>query len=151
MSAVHAKENMPSEGILLVVAKSNTWRDSLVALLRTLPEVHVLDPVEDCSATLPVLPEHRPAVVLVDLNVSEDQGSTLLRQLKLDRPQARCLMFVDSHRGQVEARNAGADAVLLKGFTTPELFSAVNELLAGQRRSEPGSQGRPAWHAGVRS
>ena len=130
MPAFFATETMQCDGILLIVARSNTWRDSLTAVLKTMPEALVLDPLEDCSKISHVVPEHQLAVVLVDINILDDQTSTLLRQFKIDRPLARCLVFVDSYRRQVEARDAGADAVLLKGFTTPELFSTVNELLA---------------------
>jgi DNA-binding NarL/FixJ family response regulator len=130
MLAPFVKENTQSDGTLLIVARSNTWRDSLTAVLKTMPKVQILDPVKDCSTILHVVPEHQPAVVLADINIWDDQTSTLLRQFKMDRPLARCLVFVDSYRRQVEARDAGADAVLLKGFTTPELFSTVNELLA---------------------
>jgi CheY-like chemotaxis protein len=129
MPAVFATETKQCDGILLIVARSNTWRDSLTALLKAMPQTHVLDPVEDCSTALHVVPKHQPAVVLVDINILDDETSTLLSQLKIDRPLARCLVFVDSYKRQVEARDAGADAVLLKGFTTPELFSTVNELL----------------------
>jgi DNA-binding NarL/FixJ family response regulator len=102
-----------------------------------MPRVRVLDPVEDCSTMLSVVPEDQPAVVLFDSNLLDDQAS-IFSQFKIDRPVARCLVFVDSYRGQVEASDAGADAVLLRGFTTTELFSTVGELLA---RPAPASAG----------
>lgn len=138
MAAVFATETMQCDGTLLIVARSNTWRDSLKALLKTMPKALVLDPLEECSTISQVIPEHQPAVVLVDIDILDAQTSTLLRQFKMDRPLARCLAFVDSYRRQVEARDAGADAVLLKGFTTPELFSTVNELLARPAPTSPG-------------
>jgi DNA-binding NarL/FixJ family response regulator len=102
-----------------------------------MPRVRILDPVEDCSTMLYVVPEDQPAVVLVDINILDDQAS-IFSQFKIDRPVARCLVFVDSYKRQVEASDAGADAVLLKGFTTPELFSTVNKLLARPAPASPG-------------
>jgi DNA-binding NarL/FixJ family response regulator len=141
MPAIPAREKTHHDGALLIVARAGTWRDSLITLLRTMPGVCVLDPLVDCSALLQAVPERQPAVVLADINVLDDPPSTLLRELRTYRPSSRCLLFVESYRRKEEARDSGADAVLLKGFSTPELFDTVRDLLTLTDRSSPRDQG----------
>jgi DNA-binding NarL/FixJ family response regulator len=129
MPAIPVKEKTQHDGALMIVAKSGTWRDSLIALLKTMPGVCVLDPVADCSSALHVVPERQPTVVLADINFLDAPASAWLGELRTKRHSSRCLLFVGSYRMKEEARDAGADAVLLKGFSTPELFDTIRELL----------------------
>jgi hypothetical protein len=109
-------ESTQSDGTLLIVERSNPWRDSLTAPSKTTPKAQSLDPVEDRSTILNIIPENQPAVALVDTSILDDQTSTLLRQFKMDRPHgsvsAVCRQLQEAGGGQgCRCRHCSADRV----------------------------------------
>jgi DNA-binding NarL/FixJ family response regulator len=74
--------------------------------------------------------EQQPLVVLLDTNLPGEQGWGVLEQIKVQRPHTRCLVLADSVRQRQTAWAAGADGVLLKGFSTAELFAAIDRVLS---------------------
>jgi DNA-binding NarL/FixJ family response regulator len=68
-------------------------------------------------------------LVILDVDLPDNQAWVLLAQIQRTRPQTRCLFFVNSIEQRRAAKIAGADAALLKGFGTMELFTTVEALL----------------------
>jgi len=106
-------------------------RDNLKLLLRTIPGIEIVGQADDSSSALRMSAEHRPALVLVDTNLPNDDVLTVLRQIKARQPQTRCLVLADNGQKQEDIAAAGADAVLRKGFPAEELFDTVERLLSG--------------------
>ncbi len=75
----------------------------------------------------------RPRIVITEVLVPKLDGLSLCRQLKAEPPGSRPLVLVLSVL-QVErrAREAGADAFLLKPIDDEALLGTVSALLAGQ-------------------
>ena len=48
-----------------------------------------------------------------------------LRQIKEQRPQTGCIILIITAQQQQAAQVAGADTILIKGFSTAELFAAI--------------------------
>jgi DNA-binding NarL/FixJ family response regulator len=114
---------------VLIAARPDRMRDSLRFLLRTMPGIDIIGPADDSSSTLRMVSEHRPALVLLDTNLPGEKIPSLLKQIKAHGSPGRCLVLSENSRQQQETRAAGADAALLKGFSTEQLFETVAALL----------------------
>lgn len=121
----------PSENkvFALVVAKPGRIRSSLQAVLQVMPQLCGADLVSDETSAIEIVTKYRPALVILDVDLPDNQAWILLAQIQHIRPQTRCLFFVNSIEQRRAAKLAGADAALLKGFGTRELFSTVEVLL----------------------
>lgn len=130
---------MQPDVLVLIAARPGLIRDGLQAVLAAMPQIEMMDPVDDGPSALKKMAEHQPALVLLDTNLPDDQVWTLLQQIKARWPQIQCLILADSGRQQQTAQAAGADGVLIKGFPTKELYASVKRLLS--RHGDPGSLG----------
>ena len=77
--------------------------------------------------------KHHPALALLDTNLPGEGFMPVLWEIKGNGSQSRCLVLADDVRQQREARDAGADVALLKGFPAAELFEAIGRLLTKQK------------------
>jgi PAS domain S-box-containing protein len=83
--------------------------------------------------------EHQPDLLLVDINLPDLSGHTILRRLRADaRTSATPIVVVsaDATSSQIAAcKAAGADDYLTKPFDIPAFFAVVDEFLAGTATS----------------
>jgi DNA-binding NarL/FixJ family response regulator len=120
-----------SEGnaLVIVVAKPGRMRNSLQTLLQLMPRLKIADLASDNTSAMEMLTQYNPALVILDIDLPDNQAWVLLAQMQRTRPQTRSLFFVDSLEQRRAAKIAGADAALLKGFGTMELFTTLEKLL----------------------
>ena len=123
------RDEMKSRALALIVAGPGRFRDSLRALLAAAPQIKAVNKVDDASSALRAVAEHHPDLVLLDGSLSSNEIWTVLRQIKVEQPQTRCIVLGDNGRQQQEARAAGADAILIKGFSATKLFQVIERLL----------------------
>jgi DNA-binding NarL/FixJ family response regulator len=79
------------------------------------------------------LPQDKPDVVLMDINLGGMDGIECVRQLKTRMPEAQVLMltvFEDTDK-IFRALAAGASGYLLKRLSPPKLLDAIREVLEG--------------------
>ena len=122
------KENIS----VLIAAQPGPLRDALQAMLTMMPQIETINQVDDALSVLRVNAEHHPALVLLDVNLSGNEASTVVREIKGSDSPSRCLVLADNVQQQQEAQAAGADVALLKGFPAAKLFETIKELLTGQ-------------------
>jgi len=119
---------MDNDILTLVAARPGRVRDGLQALLEAIPQIEMIDHVGDGASAIKSVVEHRPALVLLDTNLPGDEVWAVLRQIKAQWPQARCLIMSDSGQQRRAAKAAGADGMLLKGFLAAELVAVIKKL-----------------------
>jgi two-component system NarL family response regulator len=105
----------------------------LVAVLRELPDVNVLEPVENGRQLLDHL-RHTPAdLVLLDLNMPKLDGIEALKSLKNAFPQTKVLVFTSYDQPKLiqEIRELGAEGYLLKNVPSGVLKNAIRTVAAG--------------------
>jgi DNA-binding NarL/FixJ family response regulator len=84
---------------------------------------------DDALSALKAIAEDHATLMLLDGSLPGNELDTVLRWIRAEQPRVRCIVLADNARQQREAKVAGADAVLLKGFPTAELFQTVERLL----------------------
>lgn len=121
---------MPTDALILVAAKPGVLRDGFQAVLAAIPQVKVIDPVDDSASALKAVTEHQPALVLLDTNLPDYQVWTLLEQIKTQWSQIKCLVLANNRQQQRTAQAANADGVLIKGCSASEFYTTINKLLS---------------------
>ncbi|MBN1581983.1 MAG: response regulator transcription factor [Anaerolineae bacterium] len=113
----------------LVMARSGRVRGGLQVLLATVPQIGRVDLVENASDLFDIVRDTNPLLVLLDTNLSDARVLTTLATIKRVRPDTHCLVITDNLYQQKKAKAAGADGVLLRGFSATEFSEMVEALL----------------------
>lgn len=119
---------------VLVVDDHPVFRQGLESLVGTQADMRLVGAVSDRQGALSKAASNRPAVVLLDLRLAEDNGLTVAADLKLMQPAPRVLV-VSSHEGPAmvnRALRAGADGYVSKNAPATELLSAIRKVHAGK-------------------
>jgi DNA-binding NarL/FixJ family response regulator len=124
------EREMGSQRSALIIARSGRLRESLLVLLRAIPQIARIYRAEDVPAALSLSLRYDPVLVLCDYDLSQDGTSTMLRQIKTRWPQARCVALVKGERERVRAQAAGVDVALIKGVLAARLLETIETLLS---------------------
>lgn len=100
-------------------------RKGLQALLSTRPTVEVVCEAQDGREAVRRVEECQPDVVLMDLHMPEWDGLEATRHIKARWPAIGVIALTIRATYQAAALSAGADAFLLKGCPSKELFTAI--------------------------
>lgn len=109
--------------LALVVAEAGPFQDGLLALMTTLIQVGVVIVAEDAKSALRIVETHHPALIVLDL--PSVQGAEVVGLMKAHPGHAHVIVLADDTAQQDQAGRAGADRVLLRGFSVQELIDAV--------------------------
>ncbi|HEY6798729.1 MAG TPA: response regulator transcription factor [Kineosporiaceae bacterium] len=87
----------------------------------------VLDAVRRAAAV-------RPDIAVIDLKLPDGTGIDLVRKLKADHPSLRCVVLTsfDDDEAVAAAKDAGANAFVLKTVRGSEIAGIVREVAAGR-------------------
>ena len=109
------------------------FREGLRAVLSIDPEVNVVGEANDGNEVLTLCEQHRPDVVLMDLQMPRMNGVVATRQLKVKWPQTAVLVLTtfDDDEWVFEALRAGAVGYLLKDASSARLREAVHGAATG--------------------
>ena len=119
---------MQTDGSALLVAVPGRLRDGWQALLKAMPQISNVQQADDLPSAWRALNSDRFALVILDAGPFGPGAWNLLRQVKAGKPQCRCIALVCNSWQERDAWLAGADEVLLRGFTGEEMFAAVKRL-----------------------
>lgn len=123
---------------VLLVDDHAVVRAGLRRLLAAVPTVAAVLEAATGRAVLPLVREHRPDLVLLDLNLPDIGGLELLRRLRAEDPAPRVLVFT-MHADPVfaaRALEAGAAGYVSKTAEPSELLEAVARIARGGRYVE---------------
>jgi DNA-binding NarL/FixJ family response regulator len=123
-----------TEPVRVLIADDHpVFRDGLAALLATQSGVAVVATAADGAEALELAAEHRPDVVVMDLQMPRLNGIEATRQLVASQPEVRVLVFtMGEEDGTVlAAMRAGARGYLVKGASQDEVARAISTVHAG--------------------
>ena len=116
-----------------LVEDDRKTRDSLVSVLRRASGVSVLGAHACAEAALSGVPQEKPEVVLMDINLPGMNGVDCVARLKSQMPELRVLMlttYEDSHL-IFNSLRAGASGYILKNKSPAELLQAIHQVHEG--------------------
>jgi len=133
-----------AEITLVVAADQATVREALVVMLDLAPDVHVVAGVADGEAAVRAVEEHRPAVVLMDLNMPVLGGVGATERIRAGGSGTAVLVLTafDDDESILAALQAGASGYLTKDAARAPLLNAVRTAAPGQPVLAPEVQRR---------
>ena len=110
-------------------------RRGLRIILETDQSCTVLAEASDGLMAVQLVEKHKPAVLILDLNMPRLHGIEVLRQTRTSSPNTKVIVL-SMHNDEayvIEALRAGAMSYILKGSESLEIAHALKEVLAGRR------------------
>ena len=121
--------------LALIAVRPGSLQDSLVALMTTMHQVNSVLITEDAASAMRTAAQHRPALVVLEMDLGVEETCALLKEVKSGWPLTRCLALADCVEQKQEAESAGADVVLIKGFTAARFTTSLERLLSGEEKT----------------
>lgn len=125
---------------VVVVDDHPVVRAGITMVLGIDETIEVVAEADDGIAAIEAVDEHRPDVVLMDLQMPELDGVGATERIRSAHPDVRVLVLTtyDTDRSIVAAVEAGATGYLLKDTPPAELIAAIKAAAAGHRTLAPG-------------
>lgn len=129
---------------ILIVDDHPMFRAGLANMLAAEADLRVVSAVATSEAALAAWRQHRPDVVLLDLNMPGTGGFETLRRLKALAADAKVLVLTssDSSEDAGHAARAGARGFITKIADREEIVAAIRAVHAGQTRFPDSPIGR---------
>lgn len=119
----------PFEIALVIIAPPGRQRDGLRVLLQASAKIALVGEADDLASGAQVIAERAPALVILQSGKDNGTFQAELRQLKIQCPNIHFAVVVPDYRQAEQARAAGADAVLMEGFTSETMFAAIDQMM----------------------
>src|SRR6478736_6707481 len=118
---------------IAIIEDNRVIRESLIAYVKTDPGLRCVCACGSVAEALRELPQHRPDIALMDIQLPDQSGIECTAQLKQLLPELMILMVtIYGDPGQIfKALRAGACGYLLKRCTPEELIAAIREVREG--------------------
>jgi DNA-binding NarL/FixJ family response regulator len=124
---------MKNQITVSVVEDLEDIREGMVSLLQASDDFLCIASYPDAESAMRELPELRPDIVIMDINLPGASGISAVRHLSGRCPSCEFLMFTiyENNEQVFEALQAGASGYLLKTTPPEEMLEALRELHAG--------------------
>jgi DNA-binding NarL/FixJ family response regulator len=101
-------------------------RDSLSALLGTIPEINVVSVTIDLDSAYEFVSEHQPLVCIMDYSNQGGENMEKLDQMKSIRPEMKTIALVDEVNTIEVAEAVGFDKAVIKGASVGKLTNIIS-------------------------
>lgn len=118
---------------IVIFENNEDLRNSLRLLLDGTDDLVVRGDFVNCEKVKEIIEEHKPDVVMMDIDMPVVDGISGLKIIKEHRPETRVVMLTvfDDNSKVFEALQNGADGYLLKKSTPAQIISAIKEVQTG--------------------
>jgi len=134
---------------ILAVDDHPLFREGIAAILEGQPDMSLVAEASDGRKAIQQFREHRPDVILMDLQMPEMNGLDATIAIRGEDPGARIIVLT-TYMGDVQvmrALRAGARAYLLKNLLHKELLDTIRAVYAGKKSISPEISCELAQHA----
>ncbi len=124
---------------ILIADDHPVVRDGLRSMLSTQPDFQVVGEAVNGVEAVQLAARLKPDVILLDLEMPDLDGVSVLTQVRATDPQARVIIVTayDTDERIVQAVVAGAQGYLLKGAPREEIFRAIRVVDEGGSLLQP--------------
>jgi two-component system nitrate/nitrite response regulator NarL len=118
---------------ILMVDDHGLFRESLGRLLDTAPHIQVVGQCATVAEALAAIARNTPDVILLDYDLGEESGLSLLTELRRRSSEARVLMVTAELPAAVTLRvmEDGASGIFLKQSSPDQLIAAIEQVASG--------------------
>lgn len=129
-----SESTMPSTINVLVVDDHPLFRRGIVQLVNEHRQYDVVADLDSGQHLHSALEQHQPELVLLDLNLPDISGLTLLQQVKQFNPDTTVVMITASEQDSdlFQALSLGANGYLMKDTAPDEMLTRIRQALDGQ-------------------
>jgi DNA-binding NarL/FixJ family response regulator len=115
---------------ILIVDDQKNVRQSLGTILELVDDFEVLGEAADGAEAIQLVARLDPDIVLMDMSMSELDGTAATKNIKKSNPRIGVLMLTmhGSQTARQRAFKAGADGFLEKGITMDELADSIRRV-----------------------
>jgi DNA-binding NarL/FixJ family response regulator len=126
-------ESTGSEIRVLIVDDHPVVRYGLKHMLESETDIEVVGELDDVRSIGEKLPDWRPDVVLLDLELADTHGVDALRCVREEAPELSVIIYTshDEEDRIIQAAELGVDGYLLKGSPKRQIISAVRSVNEG--------------------
>ncbi|MCF6333454.1 MAG: response regulator transcription factor [Draconibacterium sp.] len=120
---------------VLVVDDHQLFREGLVNLLFSAPDIEVIAQAENGEDAIQKARHFKPEVILIDIAMPKMNGIEATRELKKEMPEIK-IIAVSMHSDKQYVKGileAGADGYLLKNCTYRQLTDAIKTVYSGKK------------------
>jgi two-component system, NarL family, nitrate/nitrite response regulator NarL len=119
---------------ILMVDDHSLFRESLCRLLEADPEFRVVGQCATVSEALVASAQMKTDVILLDHDLGEETGSSLITELRNRQSETKVLMVTAALSDEVtlQVMEAGAAGVFLKHGSSDQLVAAIRQIAKGE-------------------
>jgi DNA-binding NarL/FixJ family response regulator len=114
--------------LILIIGPEGRLREGLCIVLRTFPGIADLILTDSLDSGCELVVRHKPSLVIVDADDKLEEECQSLKRVLASYAASRCLVIAKSLAQAAKAKEAGADAILLQGFSTNTLYQTLVSL-----------------------
>lgn len=124
---------------VLMVEDDALMREALAQSIRATPDLWLMGAAHDAASALQLLAEHRPDVLLVDLDLPDRPGIEIIRHAARHLPDSDVMVITvfGDERHVIESIEAGATGYLLKDSLPLDFCEQIRLLHAGASPISP--------------
>lgn len=109
--------------------------EGIQAVLKGMPEVEIVATAQNGYELMDVVAQHKPALVVLDLNMPGYDGLQCLQKIKTDHTGIKVLVLTNYNQPELveEVKKMQADGYLLKNSSAIQLKTAIKEIIDGKK------------------
>jgi DNA-binding NarL/FixJ family response regulator len=127
-----ANPPLPEKISTIIAVRPGVMQQALRMTLAQLSHIEISGAAGGGLSAFNLAHKDPPALLIIDASLPEDEILALLRSIKQELPQTRCLVLAETTRQQQVMLAAGADAVLLRGEATERFKAVLDEIGMGK-------------------
>jgi DNA-binding NarL/FixJ family response regulator len=116
--------------------------EGIQAVLKDMPEVEIVATAQNGFELMDAVAKHKPAVVVLDLNMPGYDGLQCLQKIKTDYTGIKALVLTNYNQPELveEVKKMQADGYLLKNSSAIQLKTAIKEIIDGKKHFPAASE-----------
>jgi len=125
---------------IFLLVRSKYTRDSLAALMATLPEAELSFNDNELQNTLQSLSSIKTDVIIIEGSPLQPEMSSFLHEIKLLQPKTRTMLLVEPLAWNKIGKISGADLVLPMNVTAGEMLMGIRAMIHSTHQSARASK-----------
>ena len=104
-------------------------RESLSALLATMPEINVVSATNDLDSANEFVSKHQPMICIMDFSNPGGDREQKIDHLKSIKLKMKTILLVDTVEAKEMAETHGFDKVVIKGSSVRQLTNTISDCI----------------------